>query len=504
MKIVYSICIALLSALLMLTGCSKDMGNYTYDDLNTYFVDTASIQNTFVLKQNETFSIAPKLETNVSGNGLTYEWRLMQQSFAPNPATGTYYNVVIGKERNLSYKITETPGDYMLVLYVKDGQNNGITQMIKRPLYVSSFASIGWMVIHGDAASSDVSIVVNNKLNAQLPANTDYVQQNVFEVTNGRKIDGEAANVIYMSQHWVEVFTKGSKGGYRVSGNDLRVLNSYGDMFLNPMTETEVRYDAYASWSYNQMLINKGGLYFSPQPSANTYNKYGVKCFGEDYEAAPYLATIMLGSYYGVIYDSKNRRFLYIDYTRTIKPFKAPGATAAFNMTNVGKEMVYAEHGFDARWFCLMQTPGDPTTRELYACKFNVVDDGNRGVARHIISGATELGDATNFAFGNRGNIMYYATDSKIYQSNYAGDLTSTLRMDVASAYPGFKVSTMKVFKVTNHANDGKIFYVALYNEDTKQGKLLEIDINEVTGVFGAIKEYNGFGRIAGMNYKTK
>jgi hypothetical protein len=275
-------------------------------------------------------------------------------------------------------------------------------------------------------------------------------------------------------------------------------------MFMNNLQQSDIQYQAYAGWSYNELLVNKGDLYFTSQASSNVYNPFGVKCFGEDYVAAPYIGTIFNFSYYGVFYDAKFKRFLYIDFNRAVKQFKAPGGTAAFDMRNVGKDMVYAEHGYDSRWYCLMQTPDNTSSRELFVCKFNVADDGNRAVARYNISNGTDLNNAKYFSFGSRGNVMYYATDTKIYQSNYASDLSSTLKYDISSAYPGNVITCMKLLKVNNHPSDCKILYVALYNPSTQQGTVLQIDVNEVSGSFGSLKAYTGFGKISAMNYKAK
>jgi hypothetical protein len=504
MKMNKNILIFLVSFVLLLTACVKDKGNYNYQNLSDYFVDTTLLPKSVVIKQNDVVTVNPTLLSSASGLNITYEWRLIQVSYAPDPATGTYFDKQLSTEKNLNFKITYSPGDYLLTLFVTDKGHGGIRQIIKIPFNISSYASQGWMVLHGNTTGSDISIVVNSKLNNLLSPTTDFVQANVFSETNGKKIEGEGVDLFYMGNHWVDVFTKTNGGGYRASGNDLRILNSYSDMFVDPMAPTQVQFQGYGLWSYNQLLVNKGDLYFTPQPSANSYNKYGVKCFGEDYVASPYIGTVFNFSYYGVIYDTKNKRFLYIDFNRGIKQFKAPGATAAFNMTNTGKEMVYAEHGFDTRWYCVMQNDASPSSRELFVCKFNVADDGNRAVARYNISAATDLSNAKYFAFGNRGNVMYYATDNKIYQNNYSGDLSSTLRLDLGVAYPGYAITSMKILKVTNHPNDGKILYVAMYNASTQQGQLLQIDVNEVSGVFGATKAYTGFGKISGMNYKNK
>lgn len=498
--------IALLAFLgcLLMAGCYKDNGYYDYGQKSNYFIDTLSVSRSAVIKQNETITITPQLVNSADASGLKYKWRLLEVAYTPNPGTGGYIDKEVGTQKDLSYKVIDNPGEYQLVLYTSDEKNGGITQMIKVKLQITSYASPGWMVLHSDASGSDVSILVNKKMNSLLPENTDYVQQNVFSETNGKKIEGEGADLRYMINHWVNVFTKNNVGGYRASGNDMRILNDYKGMFVEPINPAEVEFQAYGTWSYNETLLNKGGVYFSSQPNTYDYFKYGVRCFGEDYYAAPHLATIFNYSYYGVFYDAKNRRFLFLDYSRTVKQFKPDVAGAAFSMRNTGMDMIYAEHGFSNNWFCVMTDPANPTTRELFGCAFNVADDGKRGVSRVDLTSAPEIQTASRFAFGNRGNVMYYSTDKKIYQSNYAGNLSSDVRMDVSTLYPGYEITAMKVFKQNLHPSDGKILYVGIYNPATKAGSLLQIDINEVSGVFGTIKEYTGFGKITGMNYKVK
>jgi len=502
-KIFNYIILVMLLTQTLLTSCLKDTGNYDYTELTPIVIEKSTLPTTLIKKQLEYIIINPVVKQGSDDSNLKYEWRLIQAAYNADPVTGTYYNVKVSDTKNINYKITANPGNYILILHATDSKN-GVTELAKIDVVVESYASKGWMILHGDNTSCDVSIVVNPRINAGWT--TDYVQHNVFSETNGKKIEGEGMHLQYVGSHWVNVFTKGSKGGYRSNGNDLRIMNSFSDMFMSPLAESEVEFNAYDMWSYNELLLNKGALYFTSQADVNVYNKFGVKCFGEDYYAAPFVATIYNWAYYGVFYDQKNRRFLYIDYNRTIKQFKTPGASAAFNMTNVGKDMVYAEHGFDSRWYCLMQDGVNNNTRELYVCKFNVSDDGNRGVAKYDIRNNTDLNNAKFFAFGNRGNVMYYATDTKIYQSNYAGDLSSVLRYDILSAFPGYVITKMKIFKVSGNANESKLLYVAIYNPSDKQGKLLEIDINEVTGEMSTagMRTYTGFSKISAMNYKTR
>lgn len=510
MKRYYNFLPVLIAFILFLAGCAKDEGNYVYDKLNSYFIDTTSFASKFVVSQNDVVNVNPTDAAGSSTQNLTYEWRLVQVSYAANPATGTYVDKQLAITKNLSFKVVDLPGDYVLALFVKDNANGGITQLIKKPMTIRSYASPGWMVLHGNASSSDISIVVNNKVSTIMPVGTDYIQSNVFSETNGTKMQAEGAGVSFQPNGSVGAFTKGNSGGYRLNGNDLRIMDNYSNMFLNPMASSEIQFEAYDYWSYNELFINKGDLYFNPQASANIWNKIGVKCFGNgiNYVAAPYIATYRANSYYGVIYDKLNKRFLYINGNREVKEFMAAGTAAQFDLRNTGKEMVYAENGFNNIWNCIMQTPNDPNTRELFQCDFSKADDGNRAIARLDIRTATELNISKYFAFGNKANIMYYATDAKIYQNNYSGNKVSTLIYDVAANYPGQVITSMKLLKIAAntapvHPNESKLLYIALYNPSTQAGTLLQIDVNEVTGAFGTIKAYTGFGKIASMGYKA-
>lgn len=495
---------AVIMACFVVMSCDNDKGNYDYDTLNTGFVEETSLPESIVIKQNDFVRVEPRYKAGNPNSSLDYQWRLITTKPVEDPVTGKFYDVIVGKDKNLAYKVTETPGDYLLILTVKDQANGDITQMVKVPFTVSSYASVGWMLMHTAQDSSDISILVNPLVNPVVSSTTDFVQADVFSETNGHKLFGEGKGINYVGNHWVDIYTHTDEGGVRASGNDLRVLNSYSDMFIERMPRSEIAFDAYGSWSYNQLLVNSGALYFISQANGSVYSKYGIRCFGQDYIAAPYIGTLFNWAYYGVIYDQKNRRFLYIDYAKDVKLFKAAGATAAFDMSNVGLDMVYAEHGMDSKWFCVMQQPGDINSRQLLACRFNVMDDGNRGVGKYNLSAATEFAQARYFAFGHKANVMYYATDTKLYQNNYEGDRSSVLRLDVGVQYPGYKISNMRIFKVANHISDGKILYVALYNESTKQGILLQCQVNEVSGVINNVKAYTGFGKIGAMGYKAK
>jgi hypothetical protein len=239
--------------------------------------------------------------------------------------------------------------------------------------------------------------------------------------------------------------------------------------------------------------------------------------------------------YMGVFFDTNLKRFMYAKYDNMIYYF---GSTTPppgnFSLYSPGTMMWYAEDGypdpsvsspyFSKRWYCIMSgynftnpiTP-KPLTRKVYTCEFGRLPDPSnptdntksmspldyrRGVAVNDISAAADMDNAKYFAFGNKGPVLYYATDTKIYLSN--DYKTSVVYNDISANYAGNVITCMKVFKFKGHPSDGQLLYVALYDVTSNTSTLLQFTINPINGVaIGSPKSYTGIaGKIGAMNYK--
>lgn len=496
---------------LLFTSCFEDEGNYDYNDLVPIEIDDSTVPAAIVKPQQEYLKITPTVKQGGSDANLAYEWRLKDNLNVPDPETGEFINMIIGTSKDLDFLLDVPARQYHLLLYVSD-KTNGVTESRQIALTVQTIAPQGWMVLSGDDSSCDVSIVVNPKVNANVPGVTDdEVKHNVFSENNeGHRVEGEGAFVwhgVGGGFNYLYVFTKGAHGGYRTSAADLKITGDYVSCFRS-MPQEEAGFSGFGSWQANELLVNGKDLYYCSQNSPSVFIPFGVKCFGVDYEASPYIGTNQYGYVYGAFYDTKHKRFLYINYQQTVLQFNPP-ASGAFDMNNVGKEMVYGEMAYPANfWNCVMQDEGNPATRKLYVVDLNKsVWDQQSGHGAQIIDlgTATDMASSGHFAFGTRGYVMYHATDTKVYYNNFSGDRTSTLIYDIAADYPGYKTSRIQIFKNTDNPFDSKLLFVGIYNETTKEGKLLQFVVNETNG---AIEEdptvYAGFGRIASMNYKRK
>lgn len=495
----------LIMGFFLFQACLDDEGNYSYSDLLPIEIDSSGIADSYRVTQLNYLVVDPGVKQGADDANLAYEWKIFQSSNMPNTETGKVVNDVVGQERKLNYKVTTPPGEYTLSFTVTDKQN-GVSEVLSRKIYIESFAPVGLMVMHGDADSSDVSVLVNNRIVEGV--DKDEVKQNIFYTTNGRRAAGAPGMVGYVNNtHNVYVYTKGAGGGFRTRGSDLSVLDVYANMFTEPLESSKIDFQAYNSWSYNDLLINGGKLYFASQ-AETVFTKFGVPIFGMEYYAEPFIGTQERGYYFGIFYDRLQRRFLYIDGQKLLKTFKVAGAAAAFDMNNVGKDMVYAEHGFEKKWYCVMRDPDNTSDHTVYVCDFSKFDDGNRGVGKYSASGCTDMKDAKAFAVGNRSDLLYYATATEVKQCNFKDGGTSTPRYTLPDelVQAGYEINMMYLFKVTGSANEGKLLYVGIYKETTGEGMLLECPIVETSGeiLTQQIKTYSGFKKITHMSYKSK
>src|SRR6187397_2094768 len=117
----------MLPALIVLAfySCSKDLGNYDYNDANviTITTDMAKVDpavvinnDSIVVKQNDSLKVDIVLSQTKPSNDLSFEWTIIQTaaSFA-NPS-----QYVVGSSQQLKTKILLTPNLYKLVVKVTD------------------------------------------------------------------------------------------------------------------------------------------------------------------------------------------------------------------------------------------------------------------------------------------------------------------------------------------------------------------------------------------------
>lgn len=491
-------------------SCLDDTGNYSYSELTPIEIDSSGMLAAYRVTQADYLVIDPQVKQGVDDSNLAYEWRIFQGSPQPNEETGKVVDDVVGKKRKLNYKVETPIGNYSLSLKVFD-KSNGVFETIVRPLTVESFAPAGMMVMHGDADSCDVSILVNNRIISD--ASKDEVLHNVFSTTNGHRVDGAPGMVGFT---WngprVYVGTHGGKGGCLAKASNLGFVCDYAEMFEETLGGTNIDFQSCQTNGADWWMVNAGKVHYV-QGGMPSFIQFGIAAWGESYYAEPYIATLAARGYSrGVFYDRIGRRFLWCDASMMVQKFKPAGATAAFDMGNVGKDMVYAEHGVDKKYYCVMRDPDSQTAYSLYECDLSAQDDGNRGIGKYDLSGCEGLADARGYTFGKHNKLFFYASDTEIKLCNFGSGNTSetvyTLPAELVDA--GYKISMINLFAVylggSITSESGKNLYIGVYNESSEDGKLLECPIVVTSGAILAdqVKTYDGFKKITHLSYKNQ
>lgn len=489
--------------MMLMQSCLEDNGNYDYRELTPIEIDEASLQTSYRITQLNNLVVEPSVKQGSDDSNLAYEWRVAQPTNQPNTETGTVINEVVGNERRLDYKVTVPPGEYNLSLTVSDKQN-GVSELLTRKLYVESFAPAGLMVMHGNDQGSDVSILVNDRLVTDVTR--DDVTHNIFSYTNGKNIPEAPGMLAFIyTTRSVNVMTKGKTGGFRTRGSDLLAMGEYKSLFRD--LPGDACFQGYAQWNVNNnLIVDNGKLYFASIADA-TFNPFGIPSFGMEYYAEPYIGTNRYGYVYGAFYDRLSRRFLYIKNDNQVTAFKDSAPTAPFNMNNVGLDMLYASMGFNDYWYCLLKDPADDTKAYVLSCNFMKLYSGDCSAGRYDASASEGIAHANAYDFGNRSELLYFATDTEVRQCNYAGDGSATVRYTLPANLQaeGYKINFLQVFKDATHSNTGRLLYVGIYNPTSDEGKLIECQFVESTGeiVEDKIKVYDGFKRITHVCYKA-
>ena len=125
--------------LVTLASCYEDKGNYDYINLPDIAIKAKDTVN---VTQLHTLEIPA--DVNLNGEAETdyeFSWRIWSNNIG-----GIDQQKIIGNTRNLTYKVTEVPGTYTLVLTVRN-KITDVKSYKQIHLVISGSITEGWMVL---------------------------------------------------------------------------------------------------------------------------------------------------------------------------------------------------------------------------------------------------------------------------------------------------------------------------------------------------------------------
>src|SRR6187200_2526920 len=183
----------LLPALIVLAfySCSKDLGNYDYNDANviTITTDMANVDpavvinnDSIVLKQNDSLRINILISQTKPSTDLAYEWMIIQSS----STIGNPPQYVVGNTAQLRTKIILPPNLYRLVVRVTDNKTGvSFYKFYSLNVDTSPWGGEGWLVLQDQSSQGGCDISIITSRDAVLPGT---VYSNLYFAANSKKL----------------------------------------------------------------------------------------------------------------------------------------------------------------------------------------------------------------------------------------------------------------------------------------------------------------------------
>jgi len=214
-----------------------------------------------------------------------------------------------------------------------------------------------------------------------------------------------------------------------------------------------------------------------------------------------------------VWYDGLKRRFLHsLMWGAEITPIV--NTAGAFDFGNVGKDLIYWAKGYyegnNYANYCFFKNPQDDGSRYLYVFLADKAS-GNEytAVGAMDVTACPGLPDACSFATGERGPVLFYATENDVYRMTYDVNEGTSSAEKVWTPDTGEKITRIELFKnaglnLDNSALD-KYLLVATYDEISGKGRIYVIESDISSGILrGEAAVYEFDGKIADFDFIDK
>lgn len=484
MKKLSYIIILILGLTALLPSCYKDDGNYNYTEVPEIKIDTTGVtieSNYFTVNIGDTVIVNPTVNYAYPEN-LSYRWLLMPFPYNPEIAGNTTQYPTpdtIAETLNLNWIVNVEPGGYRYYLEVRDtvfGLSDNIYPNPSNYLNVVSANSfLALMCLSEYDGNTDIDIYYTGLaliFNGQ-------TQTHFYSEKSGNLIPGSPALLSYCSNGYYYAFT--DQEGRRLDMNDYLTMENFDEMFYStpPLAAQEYRYV-----KNQELFINNNKLHVINNNLSND-RKFSAAIAG-DYQAFPYLT---LKSYRNnsavtcVVFDEKSKSFLrYYTNGTSLAKFSAASSEAYVDANNL-PSVPLAIFTYDGQKTGVILKDEEGKTA-LWLYNFWVEDDsnlsGNGSRSKIDLSNCEDIENATMFYAETSGSSFHYATDKAIYGfSITSGETTANKVYDLPE---GDEVTCMYSIPAAGFPTGGRVYWFATWNEATKNGKIVESEIDPYSG----------------------
>ena len=492
-----------LAAVLLLSACYKDKGNYAYQEINRITVVDPAAGSRIYIYQGDTLKLNPVVNQTFPSDDLSYAW------FVYNNSSNSVYTMprdTIARTPNLSYKVT---GDifvlgenYRLTVKVTDNKT-GVSSVRQYDLTISNKYGSGWMFLEEKGNGADMSMI--------LPDNT--AEHSIYSLLNPSSPLGKPVSITSSQFNVTDDMSTPNKRIYIQTENDAIELNNLtltkkfdiGYLFFMKPQVVKPTYIGWAAYIYGAAPFQRIGIAINNgQVHTNLVGGFpGIKKWGEaitnpdglyDYNIAPFIAgsTGYSATYPVVVYDKKYKRFYSVG-PNALAAFPAAASTV-FDMNNVGMDILMLDSSNVVdRYNAVMKDGSTP-----YLLQFRTAVTTGDPVATITktamnapgIVNAAALASSTltpHIFYGTANELYKYETSSDTYSNIYsfpAGE--NVTKMDYQRSVPG--AGQQRLVVTTWNGTEGKVYF---------------FDISPVGDLGGSYTDvFDGFDKIIDLAYK--
>ena len=263
--------------LLSLVACRKDES--TPADHPLPQITVGGLQTTYTVN---TYRDTLRIRPDVSNEALyDFYWTAFTTNFVQgtgkvNPGD------TIGRTKNLDYAVQLTPGQYILILNVRHKQT-GVTQLINRPMQVSTLNMNGWYLLKDEDSRTDMDFVYQG----------GRINNWISFYNNGKSLDGNAVKAVFVPQFklslnstdlFSSLFVLSERDAMFCRIDNGKVVKSFDDMFFSKPATRKLQNAYQPVATTNVMVMNdnqmynmsKGALFSNYPPSAYRLSTIGA------------------------------------------------------------------------------------------------------------------------------------------------------------------------------------------------------------------------------------
>jgi len=407
-----------------LSSCLKDIGNYEYQDINEVSILGIEKDAKFDLYAYvDTLNIAIDITGTLSNDEsrYSYEWKLIPV-FESDPEITDKY--VIATTKNLSYPVSEEPGEYMGYLNVTD-KTDGTRWSKMFKVLVRSLTSEGYLVLSKDNNKGRLDLISTVTENDYLISHDiwrdeDYshLGQPLGIFFNYNRYD--MSNTVYVTEYGSHRLDKNLKTSDRMNLNwifggipervDIRGMNA-------------TTYQAASPTTYKEFMVDKEGKLYGRDPVIpGALFEFSINKLNgtTDIEIAPHIGipitSTSTSNHSVLLYDNTNKQFVEVR-NKNLYPTVMTFKTGNLFTAKTNREMFFVESTSTNNTISVLKESGQ-NKFYLYGITLGVNGENAQNMYMELLTANQE--EIKQFAIHPILPYVFYATANKVYQFDYS------------------------------------------------------------------------------------